>query len=259
MKAIREVVERERRALRIAFVLFDEYELLDAFGPLELFATCAPLRARSLSVLTLSAAPDRRARPAGGPVTLTDACIHDAAAISPPPDVLFVPGGLGTRALVDDARFVRRLGELARAAKLTLTVCTGSFLLAATGALDGLRATTNKRALPSVAARFPAVRWAETARWVHDGAVLSSSGVSAGTDMAAHFLGAAFGAALAARVLRECEYTARFGAEDDPFADAARARAAGAHPPALRSSRDGRPPLRVLLLLYDQIGACRAG
>ena len=122
---------------RISVVLFDGFELLDVFGPVELF----------------SLVPDRLAieftGPEAGPVASSQgvqviATIgYDAAAT---PDIMLIPGGPGTRRLVRDEAFLSWLRAWATPASLVTSVCTGSAVLAAAGLLDGYRATSNKAA-----------------------------------------------------------------------------------------------------------------
>ena len=135
-----------------------------------------------------------------------------------PGGVLLVPGGMGTRALSGDAEFLRTLRELAGSAAWVLTVCTGSGLLAATGFLDGRRATTNKKAFAWPVSVGPNVRWVKRARWVADGNVYTSSGVSAGMDMTLGFLRDRHGDALARAVAAAIEYVWSDDPENDPFA-----------------------------------------
>ena len=99
-------------------------------------------------------------------------------------DLILVPGGIGTRREVDNPRLLEWLNQRAAAAILVTSVCTGAALLARAGLLDGKRATTNKRAFAWVASQGPEVNWIKQARWVEDGKFATSSGVSAGIDMA---------------------------------------------------------------------------
>jgi len=106
------------------------------------------------------------------------------AAIFPGFELLLVPGGLGTRPGVEDAALIGWLGEGSDASTLVATVCTGSALLARTGRLDGAAATSNKAAFGWVMQQGPKVDWKPEARWVEAGKFMTSSGVSAGMDMA---------------------------------------------------------------------------
>ncbi|MBO1765069.1 DJ-1/PfpI family protein, partial [Escherichia coli] len=115
-------------------------------------------------------------------------------------EVLLIPGGLGVRGPGSEERMkpvVEYLKKLDMSGKGTLkwvlTVCTGSEVLARTGVLDGRRATTNKRAFNTVKATHPKVDWVAKARWVADGNIWTSSGISAGTDLAFAWIAEVFG------------------------------------------------------------------
>jgi transcriptional regulator GlxA family with amidase domain len=101
---------------------------------------------------------------------------------------------------------------------VTTTVCTGSALLARTGLLDDRPATSNKIAWDWVVAQGPRVRWQRRARWVDDGNVLTSSGVSAGIDMALALIARLNGRDLALTAARNMEYVWHEDPGDDPFA-----------------------------------------
>lgn len=100
-------------------------------------------------------------------------------------DLLLVPGGHGTRALVNDSAFIDWLKQAGLQSKIVTSICTGSALLAQAGLLENHRATSNKRAFTWVSTLGKNVIWEPSARWVHDGTRWTSSGVAAGIDMAA--------------------------------------------------------------------------
>jgi transcriptional regulator GlxA family with amidase domain len=137
---------------------------------------------------------------------------------APPSDILLVPGGFGTRRAVRDEAFLARLAAAARRVPVTATVCTGSALLARTGLLDDRPATSNKIAWDWVVQQGPRVRWQRRARWVDDGDIVTSSGVSAGIDMALALIARLEGRDLALASARNMEYVWREDPADDPFA-----------------------------------------
>ncbi|CAE6456712.1 unnamed protein product [Rhizoctonia solani] len=133
-------------------------------------------------------------------------------------DIILVPGGL-----VDPANIPKPLAEFVRAqvpgAKYVLTVCTGSWLLAALGLLDGKRATSNKFQFNDIRKTASStVQWVAKARWVVDGNIWTSSGVTAGQDMAYEFLKTVAGLEFATTVKHLLELRTT-SAEDDEFAD----------------------------------------
>ena len=102
-------------------------------------------------------------------------------------DVLLVPGGFATRELAYDGEFIAILGELARRHDRVITACTGSVLLAKTGLLDGIEATSNKLSWQWATSEALNVRWIRAARWCVSGKFYTSSGVSASIDAALGF------------------------------------------------------------------------
>jgi transcriptional regulator GlxA family with amidase domain len=203
---------------RIAVVLFDGFTVLDAYGPIQAFAACRRdnpdgTRLRFYDVFTLGMRSGL-VRSGEGPASEVSHTLTDA----PPWDVLLVPGGQGTRKLVDDEAFVTWLRQASERSPITATVCTGAALLARTGLLDGRKATTNKRAWDWAIAQGPRVNWHRRARWVDDGNIVSSSGVSAGTDMALALVERMNGRDMAVSATRNMEYIWNQDATNDPFA-----------------------------------------
>ncbi|MDR1873479.1 MAG: DJ-1/PfpI family protein [Synergistaceae bacterium] len=193
--------------VRFNILLFDGFETLDACGPAEI-AGKAPDRYR-LGYYSMR----------GGVVTSAqklEACTRPLEEMSP--GVLLIPGGEGTRTLVDDAGFIERLRRAALEATVVLTVCTGASLLAKTNLMDGKNATTNKIAFDWVASLNPRVNWIRRGRWVQDGALFSSSGVSAGMDMTLAFIAEDRGVEEAERIAGRIEYLWNRHPDDDPFA-----------------------------------------
>ena len=113
---------------------------------------------------------------------------------------------MGTRELVDNPSFLHMLSALANQADWVLSVCTGSALLAKSGVLDGRRATSNKLAWQWVIAQSEQVNWIQQARWVVDGKFYTSSGVSAGMDMALGFIADRHSIDTARQIASQVEY-----------------------------------------------------
>ena len=125
---------------------------------------------------------------------------------------------MATRTLVADASFTAALADWAAQSAWCLTVCTGAALLAATGLLDELPATSNKAAFAWVRDAFPQVQWQGKARWVRANRFYTASGVSAGMDMALGFIADRYGSAQAEAIAHRCEYVWQREADADPFA-----------------------------------------
>lgn len=120
--------------------------------------------------------------------------------------------------MVEQPAFLASLATAARQAQYCLTVCTGSALLAKTGLLDGLQATSNKRSFAWVKAQRPQVQWQAQARWCVAGKFYTSSGISAGLDMALGFVADCCGEVKAEETARRIEYIWHKDSNADPFA-----------------------------------------
>ena len=198
---------RSKRTLGV--VLFEGFELLDVFGPLEMFGLAAEHFEIRLISQTGGVVGSRQ-----GPKSVCDDSFNTAPAI----DVLLVPGGIGTRGEVNNPVMLNWLKERSQQAELVASVCTGSALLAKAGVLDGLRATSNKQAFAWASSQSEKVQWQQQARWVEDGKVFSSSGVSAGIDMALAVIAKLVSQQAAEEAANYAEYSWQREANCDPFA-----------------------------------------
>ena len=194
---------------RVGVVLFDRFELLDVFGPLELLGGLP--NHFQLSMIGPTAGPVRSAQ---GPEVLSTVDYSEA----PPPGIVLVPGGIGTRRLVEDQRFLAWFSGWAGKAEMVTSVCTGSGVLAAAGLLDGHRATSNKRAFAWAVSQGPNVEWVSQARWVADRQRWTSSGVAAGMDMTLALIAHLHGHETAIQVADRVEYDWHQESAWDPFA-----------------------------------------
>lgn len=193
----------------VGALIFPGFEVLDLYGPLEMFG----LMMGDMEIRTVAEGPDPVASGAG-PRTAVDDLIAERDAY----DVILVPGGAGARREVDNAALLGWIVRASAKAGLTTSVCTGSALLAKAGVLDGRKATTNKAAYQWATAQGPNVDWQAQARWVEDGKFMTSSGVSAGTDMALAILARLFGPEKAEQVATFAEYDWHRDPAWDPFA-----------------------------------------
>ena len=203
---------------RVAVVLFEGFTVLDVYGPVQAFASVRLPRPdgswhRLFEIVTIAekAGPVKSGE---GPTTHADYAFADA----PTYDVLLVPGGFGTRKAVNNTALLLALTAASRAATVTTTVCTGSALLARTGLMDNRPATSNKIAWDWVVQQGPRVRWQRQARWVDDGDLVTSSGVSAGMDMALSVVARLHGVDMARQAARFMEYVWHEDPGADPFA-----------------------------------------
>lgn len=195
----------------IGALLFPGFELLDLFGPMEMFGLLDSEFSLSLVSETGGAVASGQGISAFADRTFEEGIEYD---------ILFVPGGRGTRREVGNARLLDWIAHASAQAEYTLSVCTGSALLAKAGVLDGRSATTNKAAFGWVAQQGPAVTWVREARWVEDGRFITSSGVSAGMDMALGAIALMHGVEAAEKVAGWAEYLWNRDRSHDPFAKA---------------------------------------
>lgn len=188
----------------VGVLLFPQVELLDFAGPFEVFSaarTSSETRERLMDVFTVAetTSPVR----CNNPVTVVpDYALEEC----PHMDVVVVPGGIGTRSAVDRQGLVDWIARRAEAAEVTTSVCTGSFLLAKAGVLDGRSATTHWASIERMRRDFPALAVEESVRWVDAWPVVSSAGVSAGIDMALHVLSRLYDDEVARATARGIEY-----------------------------------------------------
>lgn len=194
---------------KLGALIFPGFELLDLFGPMQMFGLLPDLYSLQLVAAAPGAVASNQKLAA-----MAEARIDDA----PDYDILFVPGGEGTRREVENPELLEWLQQAASRADYVLSVCTGSALLARAGLLDDRRATTNKAAFAWVASTGPAVNWQRQARWVEDARFFTSSGVSAGMDMALAAIARMHGTQQAEEVAKWCEYDWHRDADWDPFA-----------------------------------------
>ena len=183
----------------IAILLFDGVEELDFVGPWEVFSV-ARLIGAPLRVCTVGWREPAVTCARGLKVTADFAFADKPAA-----DLVLIPGGKGTRVLAQDDAFNAEIRSYLAAATWQTSVCTGSALLARAGFLEGRQATTNREALDFLRAHAPHTYILDK-RYVHDGNVVTSAGISAGIDMALWLVGHLFGEDLARATQTHMEY-----------------------------------------------------
>ena len=189
-------------------ILFDGFETLDAFGPVEVIG-------RLIDEYSLAYHSQD-----GGLIKSRQQVAVDTLSFAEldVSGIMLIPGGMGTRVLVNDMSFIEQLKELVVESPYVLTVCTGAALLAKTGMLNGMKATSNKRAFEWARSNGTEVEWIKRARWVKDGKYYTSSGISAGMDMALGFVGDLHGIEIAQAIAEDIEYLWNADADNDPFA-----------------------------------------
>jgi transcriptional regulator GlxA family with amidase domain len=186
----------------VAILVFDDVEVLDFAGPYEVFAVADELHNHALfNVYTV--ASSTRAVQAKNRLSLNPSYgLSDC----PNPEILIIPGGSGTRAIVEDSAMIEWVRRTAAMAEMTLSVCTGSLILAKAGILLGLRATTHHTALDRLSELAPGTEVLSDVRYVDNGTVVTSAGVSSGIDMCLFVVGKLAGPAAARKTARNMEY-----------------------------------------------------
>lgn len=186
----------------LAIVLFADVELLDFCGPFEVFSVAGRHPdPPAFNVFTVAESP--------GPVTARNGlsvnptyCLADC----PTPNLLLVPGGLGTRKEMHNPAMIEWIRHMADCVELVMSVCTGALLLGKAGLLDGLEATTHHVAYELLREITPTTTVHEDRRFVDNGKVITSAGIAAGIDMSLHVVSRLLGREVAEATAHHMEY-----------------------------------------------------
>ena len=199
--------------LTVAIYLFDEVEVLDFAGPFEVFSTASrvysllhPGDPKPFQVITI-ALDSSFITPGGG---LRVQPSHTIAN-HPPIDVLVIPGGV-VSAQLEIPAVIDWIARNAPEATLTASVCTGAFLLAKVGLLNGKTVTTHWEDIRDLRAMFPKVSVVENQRWVDAGQIVTSGGISAGIDMSLYLVARLVDRELAVRTAHQMEFDWQYAA-----------------------------------------------
>jgi putative intracellular protease/amidase len=196
----------------LAALVFPGFETLDYFGPVEMLGGLG----QEVQVITVGKGRDPVPSVHGQRIV-----IDKLTAEKNDYDLLLIPGGDSALIAAQDDELMQWIRESSTNAERVMAVCTGTVLLAMTGVLDGRKATTNKLDFNKTVPLAPNVDWVKEARWVEDGKFFTSSGVSAGMDMALAVMADLFGMAQADKLALGCEYEWHKDASRDPFARSA--------------------------------------
>lgn len=195
------------QTMKVAILAFDDVEALDLAGPYEVFTTASRMHQRespaapALFEVHCVAQNHTPVRARAGLTLLPTHGFEDA----PAPDVLIVPGGVVDQAMAC-AQTLAWIARADRSTQITASVCTGAFLLAASGVLTAGEATTHWEDQDDLALRFPSLNVKSGVRWVDQGRVVTSAGISAGIDMSLHLVARLAGMALAERTARQMDF-----------------------------------------------------
>ena len=194
----------------VALLIFDDVEVLDFAGPFEVFAVTDELSGySSFNVVTVAPAP-ATVRARNGLKVIPDFTLENC----PPVNVLIVPGGSGSRALLRQPSLLEWLRQRIGRADIVMSVCTGARVLATLGLLDGLRFTTHHENLAEIAEQAPSAIPDGSQRF-HDPPangrrprLVTAGGISAGIDASLHLVSSLLGPEAAQRTARYMEYGA---------------------------------------------------
>lgn len=191
-----------QRTQNVAILIFEDMETIDMAGPLTVFSIAGrAVNETPFSVYTV--AQSRSAVQARSNLTFLP---RYSIADCPPPDVLIIPGGLGTRREADNTHLLDWICRTARQTPHVLSVCTGALLLARAGLLAGKTVTTHHRAADLVRQAEPRAEVIIGPRWVDSGQLVSSGGLTAGIDAAFYLLGRLVGPETARQTAEYMEY-----------------------------------------------------
>ena len=191
-------------ARNVLVTLFDDVDTLDFCGPLEVFAITGQ-RATGLVPFTVTTVAARRSPPI---TTRSGLWItpYYTFADAVQADILLIPGGLGARHERKNPLMINFIRQQAKNAEIVMSICTGALLLGATGLLDGLTATTHHGALEELAAIAPQCTVVDGRRYVDNGQIITSAGITAGLDAALYVVQRLHGTATARETASHMEY-----------------------------------------------------
>jgi len=199
---------QEDKQMTLGVLLYPNFELLDVFGPVEMFGNVG----KELKIVMV-AEEAGEVKSYQGPKAVADVGFDDC----PHLDILLVPGGFGTLPLLNNKKTLDWIKDRSAKADITTSVCSGSALLAKAGVLDNKKATSNKVYFNLATSQSAEVDWVEAARWVEDGNVVTSSGVSAGIDMSLAVIARLWGEDRAEQIAIATEYEWHRDSTVDPF------------------------------------------
>ncbi len=190
----------------VGILLFDEVEVLDFAGPFEVFSVTETPGGLGKAFQVVTVAQEEKPIKARNGLTVLPQCGFEDA---PDFDVMIVPGGYGAEMIeIRNATLIDWLKERAKSTPLIASVCTGAFLLAEAGLLDGKRATTHWMDIARLAREYPLISVARDVRFVDEGSIVTSGGISAGIDMSLHLVSRLLGEEAAKATARRMEYKA---------------------------------------------------
>ncbi len=192
----------EHGLLTVGIYLFNKVELLDFAGPYEVFSVTAELNQyRMFQVFTLSE-DGRPIQTINGLKVMVDYSFDN----HPPIDLLVVPGGVGTRNEINNEKVIQWIQKVYRNTDITMSVCSGSILLGKAGLLEDVEAVTHHEVLHLLEKASPRTLINREKRWIDNGRVMTSAGISAGIDLSLHVVEKIYGANIKKKTVTYMEY-----------------------------------------------------
>ncbi|PFT32981.1 DJ-1/PfpI family protein [Bacillus cereus] len=186
----------------VGIFLFNEVEVLDFAGPFEVFSVTEVNEEKTFTVYTVSENGEKITARNGLKVQ-PDYSIENL----PPVDILIIPGGLGARKYeIKNEIVIKWIRQQMKEVKLMTSVCTGALLLAKAGLLEGLKATTHWASIEKFKNEFQNVEVIENVKFVDEGHIITSAGISAGINMAFHIVKNLLGVHVAEDTAKRMEY-----------------------------------------------------
>ena len=186
----------------LAILIFDDVEVLDFAAPFEVFAVTSELNNYEPFNVFLVAESQRTYKAVNGLQVVPNYEISNC----PNPDILVVPGGVGTRTQMNDQKLINWIQKVSEQAELVMSICTGARLLAKAGLLDGLEITTHHEAYDELRQLVPTAIVNERKRYIDRGKILTTGGISAGIDGSLYVVNKLLGREIARKTAIYMEY-----------------------------------------------------
>lgn len=198
-------MKSEKTARNVAILIYENVEILDFTGPYEVFITGSN-RGKDFSVYTV--AEEKQPVNALGNLSINPSFTINNC---PTPDILIIPGGWGARKEMLNKKLTNWIKGISKEVELILSVCTGALLLAKANLLEGLQLTTNQNAINELREAAPeSAVIVENIRYIDNGRIILSAGVSAGIDMSLYVVEKLLGRSRALQTADLMEYDWRF-------------------------------------------------
>ena len=188
--------------MNIAIYIYENAEVLDFSGPFEVFSTASRLSGSANLFNVFLIAEAKNPVTARGGFSVNPRHGFD---VHPVIDLLIVAGGSHANEL-KKVQVIRWISQVAKSAQIVASVCTGAFLLAEAGLLSGLKATTHWEDINDLQVSYPDLTLVKSQRWVDEGKIVTSAGISAGIDMSLHLVSRLATRELAEKTARQMEF-----------------------------------------------------